>query len=95
MNLLGFITSKVPEYESGKAARAVLLNPPFRENRLNAAEIRKETYNFKIPKDARDRVSFTATLKYLPYPSFFAERLGLPKPKPVEIAASTTDIILN
>lgn len=65
------------------------------DNRLNAAEIRKETYNFKIPKDVRDRVSFTATLKYLPYPSSFAKRLGLPKPKPAEIASSATDIIIN
>jgi hypothetical protein len=65
------------------------------DNRLNAGEIRKETYSFKVPQDAKDRVFLSATLKYLPYPSFFTKRLGEPDPQSVEIASSEIDIAID
>jgi len=51
------------------------------DNRLNAAEIRKETYTFKVPKDVKGKINLKANLNYLPYPSSFSRRFGLPKPE--------------
>lgn len=65
------------------------------DNRLNAAEIRKEPYLFKIPEDAEDKLFLFATLYYLPYPPSFAKRLGLPEPEVVEIASTKKYIILK
>ena len=65
------------------------------DNRLNAAEIRKETYHFKIPKDAKGSLSLAANLYYLPYPSLFAKQLGLPEPKKVEIASASQSVDLR
>jgi len=65
------------------------------DNRLNAAEIRKETYHFKIPEDAKGSLSLTANLYYLPYPSLFAKQLGLPEPKKVEIASASLSVDLR
>ncbi|MCL4536031.1 MAG: hypothetical protein M1610_00335 [Nitrospirae bacterium] len=62
------------------------------DNRLNAAEIRKETFRFKIPEGFEGTLSLTAAMKYLPYPGSFAKRLGLPKPEAVEVAVSKKDI---
>jgi hypothetical protein len=58
------------------------------DNRLNAAEVRTETYGFSIPADAKDAIQLKATLNYLPYPSSFTSRFGLPKPDPVEVASA-------
>lgn len=65
------------------------------DNRLNAAEIRKETYRFRIPEDAAGILSLRAKLYYLSYPAPFAARLGLPAAEPVEIASATKDIVIE
>lgn len=65
------------------------------DNRLNASETREETYYFRIPKDAVGRVTLAATLRYLPYPSSFSRRFGLPDPEPFEIGAARTEIDLR
>jgi hypothetical protein len=65
------------------------------DNRLNAGEVRKETYHFRIPQDDENKLFLSATLKYLPYPSFFARRLGQPDPEPVEIASSSIEISIG
>lgn len=65
------------------------------DNRLDAAEIRKETYRFKIPLEAKDKIFLFATLHYLPYPSIFVERLGLPKAEAFEIAFAKKEIFVH
>ncbi len=65
------------------------------DNRLNAAEVRKETYRFKIPEDAKGILSLTARLYYLSYPAAFAGRLGLPEAEAVEIASVKKDIVIK
>ncbi|MBI3593071.1 MAG: hypothetical protein HY099_06300 [Nitrospirae bacterium] len=65
------------------------------DNRLNADEVRKEVYHIKIPEDAPKTLSIVVTLRYLSYPSSFSDKLGLPKPEPVEIASAKKDIALN
>ncbi|NOZ68300.1 MAG: hypothetical protein GXP46_03450 [Deferribacteres bacterium] len=65
------------------------------DNRLNAAEVRKETYRFRIPGDAKGILSLSARLYYLSYPAPFAARLGLPAAEPVEIASVTKDIAID
>jgi hypothetical protein len=62
------------------------------DNRLDAGEIRHETYRVTIPPEARGTVTLHATLNYLAYPSSFAVRLGLPKPEPVEVASARAEI---
>lgn len=56
------------------------------DNRLKAAENRKESYRFRIPDGAKGDITVKATLKYLPYSSTFTERLGLPSPEQVIVA---------
>ncbi|HSB78132.1 MAG TPA: multiheme c-type cytochrome [Candidatus Methylomirabilis sp.] len=58
------------------------------DNRLEAGEIREESYHLTIPADARGEVRLHASLNYLPYPSSFSGRFGLPRPESVEIASS-------
>ena len=65
------------------------------DNRLEAAEIRKETYYFLIPKNLRGKVLLVAQLQYLPYPSSFAHRYGLPSPEAVVIASTKKEMIIN
>jgi hypothetical protein len=65
------------------------------DNRLNAGEIRKETYRFEIPKDAEGSLSLIAKLNYLSYPRSFAESLGVPPVEPVEIAAAVKEIVIR
>ena len=65
------------------------------DNRLNAAEIRKETYHYTAPYETDGFVSIVARLNYLPYPSSFSNRLGLPEPKAVEIASCSKKIIID
>ena len=62
------------------------------DNRLDAGEIRHETYRVTIPPEARGTVALHASLNYLAYPSSFAARLGLPKPEPVEVASARAEI---
>jgi len=56
------------------------------DNRLKAAEKRKESYRFTIPEGAKGDITIQATLKYLPYSSTFTDRFGLPSPKEVIVA---------
>ena len=65
------------------------------DNRLNAAEIRRETYRFRIPESAEDKLYLVADLNYLPYSGVFAKRLGLPKPDRVVIASTKKEIALK
>ena len=56
------------------------------DNRLKAAEKRKELYKLTVPEGVKGDISIEATLRYLSYSSLFADRLGLPKPEPVIVA---------
>jgi hypothetical protein len=56
------------------------------DNRLKAAEKRKESYSFTIPEGVKDEIVVNATLKYLPYSSTFTEPFGLPAPTAVIVA---------
>lgn len=65
------------------------------DNRLGAAEIRKETYDFRIPDNAGNKLYLYAHLNYLPYPTVFAKKLGLAKPDTVVIASEKKIISLR
>ena len=65
------------------------------DNRLNASEIRSETYHLRLPKTNERRIGLVATLYYVPYPDSFADRLGLPKAEPVRVASATAQLPLN
>lgn len=65
------------------------------DNRLNASELRRETYHFIVPKDARGKLTVKASLNYLPYPSSFSRRFGLPKPESFEISSARKEIQLK
>jgi len=56
------------------------------DNRLRAAEKRKESYRLMLREDIKGELLIEATLKYLPYSSAFADRFGLPKPEAVIVA---------
>lgn len=58
------------------------------DNRLNASEVRKESYNFKVPGNAEGPMQFGASLWYLPYPGSFAEKIGVPGAAMIEIASA-------
>jgi hypothetical protein len=62
------------------------------DNRLKAAEKRKESYRFMIPEGAKGDITIVATLKYLPYSSTFTARFGLPSPEAVIVAQRETHI---
>jgi nitrate/TMAO reductase-like tetraheme cytochrome c subunit len=62
------------------------------DNRLKAEELRKERYQFRIPKDTKGKVTFTARINYLRYPSSFARSLGIEKTEPVELAATIKEV---
>ncbi len=65
------------------------------DNRLNASEIRKETFYFKIPKDFQGKVLLQANLNYLPYPSSLSTRFGLPKPRLFEVSSAKKELLLQ
>jgi len=65
------------------------------DNRLDAEEIRKETYRFRIPQNAKGKVYLFAALNYLPYPGAFADRFGLQVRDAVEIAFAKKEIALR
>ena len=56
------------------------------DNRLKAAEKRKESYRLLVPETVKGDISINATLKYLPYSSTFSDRLRLPRPEAVIVA---------
>lgn len=62
------------------------------DNRLNAAEVRREAYTLAVPRDAKGDLALTASLYYAPYPLPFAKRLDLPAAKPVLVARATTPL---
>jgi hypothetical protein len=62
------------------------------DNRLKAAEKRKESYRFMIPEGAEGDIAIKAILKYLPYSSTFTGRFGLPSPEAVVVAQRTIRI---
>ena len=62
------------------------------DNRLNASEVRKETYNFVVPGDANGTMEFRAYLRYLPYPGSFAGKIGVPESVMIEIASAEKTI---
>ncbi len=64
------------------------------DNRLNAAEIRKETFYFKIPADFKGKILLQANLNYLPYPSSLSNRLGLPNPRPFGVSSAKKELTL-
>ncbi|TAN43695.1 MAG: hypothetical protein EPN22_09740 [Nitrospirae bacterium] len=64
-------TQNKQTFSSYKAAKVLY------DNRLNPLEVRKETYNFKLPKHAKNKLTLIVDLKYLPYPTAFSSRLGL------------------
>jgi hypothetical protein len=65
------------------------------DNRLNAAELRRETYSFKVPDNVKGRIALRASLNYLPYPSSFSRRFGLPKPESWEITSESRELPLK
>ena len=65
------------------------------DNRLNAAEIRKETYSFKIPGNLKGKITLKATLNYLPYPSSFSRRFGLPKVEAYNVSTASKELLLT
>lgn len=58
------------------------------DNRLKASEVRRETYSFRVPDTARGTINFIVSLRYLQYPSSFAEKVGVPAPAMIEIATA-------
>ena len=62
------------------------------DNRLNASELRRETYHFTVPKDVKGKLTVKASLNYLPYPSSFSQRFGLPGPEAFEISSTRKEI---
>lgn len=65
------------------------------DNRLNASEIREETYHVTIPAGLRGKAAIEARLKYLPYPESFTRKFGLEKPEPFELASARKVLLLK
>jgi hypothetical protein len=65
------------------------------DNRIEAAEIRKEDYRYEVPKDAEGTLVLIAKLHYLSYPRSFAEPLGVPAAEPVEIAVAKKELMVR
>jgi hypothetical protein len=65
------------------------------DNRLAASEIRKESYSFTIPKDAKGKIALRASLTYLQYPTSFSGRFGLPQPERFEIATVLKEVLIR
>lgn len=58
------------------------------DNRLQAGEIRREEYDYVVPASLEDDndLHVTATLKYLRYPSLFADQLQVDLAEPTQLA---------
>lgn len=61
------------------------------DNRLGAAEVRHEVYEYVVPENLEegDDLHVTASLKYLRYPSRFAEELDVGPAEPLQVAQGT------
>lgn len=64
------------------------------DNRLNASEVRRESYRLRIPQSTQRAVRITAVMYYVPYPDAFAAKLGLPRAEAVQIASASTELSL-
>ena len=56
------------------------------------SELREEIYAIKLPEDLKGRITVLATLNYLPYPSPFSRRLGMPKPEKYQISSASKEV---
>lgn len=58
------------------------------DNRLQAGEVRREVYEFVVPEQLEDDndLHVTATLRYLRYPSLFADQLQVEHAQPTVLA---------
>jgi hypothetical protein len=65
------------------------------DNRLQASEVRREFFTFLVPDDVGLEFSLTASLKYLRYPGSLADKLGIAKAKPIELAIVRKKVVLN
>lgn len=64
------------------------------DNRLNAAEVRREMYEAQLPEEFSGQITLTATLNYLAAPRSFTTRLNVPDFKPVVISSAEKKITL-
>jgi hypothetical protein len=78
-----------PTFSSYQATRVSF------DNRLEAGEVRTETYRLTIPWHAGESVRLVARLYYLAYPVSFAASLGVPRPVPVQVAATAITVPLR
>lgn len=65
------------------------------DNRLGPSETRKESYRFVVPSHARGKIVLRASVNYLPYPSSFATRLGLPPAESFEIVSTSRSLLIR
>ena len=73
---------------SYEAARTVF------DNRLDAAEMRKEKYSIKVP-ETKGTVYITAKLYYLVYPDSVARRLDIKPAEKIELATASREIVVE
>ena len=62
------------------------------DNRLNASEVREESYQFTVPGTAAAPVKLVAAMYYQAYPDSFATRLGLAKSEPIRVAGAAAEL---
>ena len=62
------------------------------ENRLPAGGIVREVYALDLPKDVHGPLKVEAKLRYLAYPSSFAEQMDLTRATPVDVAKAAADL---
>lgn len=64
------------------------------DNRLQARELRRETYRFRIPPAGAGPAVFLARVYYLPYPAAFAQAIGVAKAAPILMAEARAALAL-
>jgi hypothetical protein len=65
------------------------------DNRLNAAEVRKEGYYFKLPPQFSGKITLEASLYYKGAPSSFTRRMQLPDSETVLVAIQQRTITVE
>ena len=65
------------------------------DNRLNAAEVRKEGYYFKLPPQFSGKITLEASLYYKGAPSSFTKRMQLPDSETVLVATQQRTITVE
>ena len=63
------------------------------DNRLKPGELREETYAVTFPRDAQ-RARIDVRLVYAAYPSAFVDALQVPRAKPIQVSAASTELEL-